>query len=121
MTCGEGGALLINDEGFIDRAEVVREKGTDRSRFFRGQIDKYSWIDVGSSYLPSDVLAAFLYAQLEAIDRIQEQRQRIWEYYFKHLQEWATSIGAKLPIVPVECDQSYHMFYILMPSLEAPH
>lgn len=118
VTCGEGGALLINDERYIERAEIIREKGTNRSRFFRGQVDKYTWVDVGSSYLPSDVLAAFLYAQLEAIGHIQEQRRRIWEYYFKHLQEWAKRRGVILPTVPAHCEQSYHMFYILLPSLE---
>jgi len=118
VTCGEGGALLINDERYIERAEIIREKGTNRSRFFRGQVDKYTWVDVGSSFLPSDILAAFLYAQLEAIDRIQEQRRRIWEYYFKHLRDWAEKRGAILPTIPAHCQQSYHMFYILLPSLE---
>lgn len=81
ITCGEGGALLINDTHLIERAEIIREKGTDRSRFFRGQVDKYSWVDLGSSYVMSDVLAAFLYAQLEVWQTIQAQRQRVWTYY----------------------------------------
>jgi len=117
FTCGEGGALLINDPEYIERAEIIREKGTDRSRFFRGQVDKYTWVDVGSSYLPSDILAAFLYAQLEARSAIQTTRRRIWENYDQQLAEWATDNGVQMPNVPVECEQPYHMFYLLMPSL----
>lgn len=118
FTCGEGGALLINDPQYLARAEIIREKGTNRSRFFRGEVDKYSWIDVGSSYLPSDLLAAMLYAQLEARDYIQTKRRRIWEYYNKHLADWAQSCNVQLPIVPAHCEQPYHMFYMLMPSKE---
>jgi dTDP-4-amino-4,6-dideoxygalactose transaminase len=118
FTCGEGGALLINDPQYVERAEIIREKGTNRSRFFRGQVDKYTWVDVGSSYLPSDILSAFLYAQLEAKEQIQAQRRRVWEYYEKHLQGWAQQRGVRLPIVPPHCEQPYHMFYLLMPSLE---
>ena len=116
--CGEGGALLINDPQYIERAEIIREKGTNRSRFFRGQVDKYSWVDIGSSFLPSDLLAAFLYAQLEARVEIQAKRQRVWAYYYEHLQTWADAYGVRLPIVPSHCKQSFHMFYILLPSLE---
>lgn len=116
--CGEGGALLINDPAYIERAEIIREKGTNRSRFFRGQVDKYTWVDIGSSYLPSDILAAFLYAQLEAREEIQAKRRQIWEYYYEHLQEWAQTYGVQLPTVPSYCEQSYHMFYLLLPSLE---
>jgi len=118
FTCGEGGALLINDRRYSERAEIIRDKGTDRSRFFRGLVDRYTWVDLGSSYPPSDILAAFLYAQLEAHERIQATRRRIWWYYYEHLQEWATTHGVRLPIVPGHCEQSYHMFYILLPSLE---
>ncbi len=118
ITCGEGGALLINDPQYIERAEIIREKGTNRSRFFRGQVDKYTWTDIGSSYLPSDVLAAFLYAQLEASEQIQAKRYQIWNYYYEHLQAWATDRGVRLPIVPDHCEQPYHMFYLLMPSLD---
>lgn len=118
FNCGEGGALLINDPQYIERAEVIREKGTNRSRFYRGQVDKYTWVDVGSSYLPSDMLAAYLYAQLEVQEQIQAKRQQIWEYYHKHLQDWAEKHSIRFPIVPDHCEQAYHMFYLLMPSLE---
>jgi dTDP-4-amino-4,6-dideoxygalactose transaminase len=118
FTCGEGGALVINDPNYIERAEIIREKGTNRSRFFRGQVDKYTWVDLGSSYLPSDILAAFLYAQLENRNTIQAQRCRIWETYFTGLKVWSSAHGVQLPYVPETCQQSYHMFYLLMPSLE---
>lgn len=118
FTCGEGGALLVNKPDYIERAEILREKGTNRSRFFRGMVDKYTWVDLGSSWLPSDLLAAFLYAQLEQRVDIQERRKRIWNYYWEHLGEWADMHGVRLPIVPEHCEQPYHMFYILMPSLE---
>lgn len=118
FTCGEGGALIINDPQYIDRAEIIREKGTNRNRFFRGQIDKYSWVDIGSSYLPSDILAAFLYGQLERRDDIQAKRCRIWKYYEATLKSWAQEHGVRMPIVPSYCEQPYHMFYLLMPSLE---
>ena len=121
FTCGEGGALLINDPRYIERAEIIREKGTDRSRFFRGHVDKYTWMDIGSSYLPSDILAAFLYAQLEARDRIQSRRQRIWEYYNEHLIEWAETFNIQLPSVPEHCEQSFHMYYLVLPTAEMRH
>lgn len=117
FTCGEGGALIINDPQYIERAEIIREKGTNRSRFFRGEVDKYTWIDIGSSYLPSDLLAAFLYAQLEAREQIQAKRRRLWEFYYEHLRLWAEENNVRLPIIPASCEQSYHMFYLLMPSL----
>ncbi len=116
--CGEGGALIVNDQRYIERAEIIREKGTNRSRFFRGQADKYTWVDIGSSYLPSDILAAFLYAQLEAREEIQAKRRRIWEYYLEHLQDWALDGGAQLPTIPLHCEQPYHLFYMLLPSLK---
>lgn len=117
--CGEGGALLVNDDRYVERAEIIREKGTNRSRFFRGQVDKYTWVDVGSSYLPSDVLAAFLYAQLEAREDIQTKRQRIWEYYNTHLADWSAEFDVQLPTVPPHCEQAYHVFYVVMPSLQS--
>jgi dTDP-4-amino-4,6-dideoxygalactose transaminase len=117
FTCGEGGALLINDPELIARAEIIREKGTDRTRFFRGQVDKYTWVDIGSSYLPADLLAAMLLGQLEARERIQKLRKRIWTYYFTQLRDWAGEQDVRLPIVPDDAEQAYHLFYMLMPSL----
>ena len=118
FTSGEGGALLINDPELAERAEIVREKGTNRSRFFRGQVDKYSWVDIGSSYLPSDMLAAFLYAQLEQREKIQLHRKQVWDIYFSGLKDWAEAHDVQLPHVPEECEQAYHMFYMLLPNLE---
>jgi dTDP-4-amino-4,6-dideoxygalactose transaminase len=118
FTCGEGGALIINDTELMERALVIREKGTNRNRFFRGEVDKYSWVDLGSSYLPSDLLAAFLYAQLEAREKIQEKRQQIWNRYYESLAEWAENNSIKLPLIPSECEQAYHMFYMLLPAVE---
>ncbi len=116
--CGEGGALLINDPQYTERAEILREKGTNRSRFFRGEVDKYTWVDLGSSYLPSDMLAAFLYAQLEARAEIQSRRQQIWEQYHTRLMAWAQANQVTQPTVPPHCDQAYHLYYILLPSLD---
>ena len=118
FSCGEGGALVINDKDYIERAEIIREKGTNRSRFFRGEIDKYSWVDIGSSYLPSDILAAVLYAQLEKRELIQAKRKKIWEHYNEKLDAWTNENDIRLPIIPEYCDQPYHMFYLLMPTLE---
>ncbi len=118
ITCGEGGALLINDPQYIDRAEIIREKGTNRSRFFRGQVDKYTWVDLGSSYLPSDITAAILYAQLEEHQEIQSKRKRVWDYYMENLKSWAKKNGVRLPIVPIHCEHPSHMFYLILPSLE---
>ncbi len=117
FTCGEGGALLVNDPALIERAEILREKGTNRSRFFRGMVDKYTWVDIGSSWLPSELLAAYLYAQLEQREDIQARRARIWHYYQEHLSDWACQHGVRLPIVPAHCEQPYHMYYLLLPSL----
>lgn len=118
FSCGEGGALLINDPVLLERAEIIREKGTNRSRFFRGQVDKYTWVDIGSSYLPSDILAAFLFAQFEQYEQIQLHRKRVWELYYTSLRDWAAAHDVQLPYVPAECEQSYHMFYMLLPDLE---
>jgi dTDP-4-amino-4,6-dideoxygalactose transaminase len=118
FTCGEGGALLINDPALVERAEILREKGTNRSRFFRGQIDKYTWVDVGSSYLPSDMLAGFLYAQLEERDAIQSRRRDIWHRYDEALTAWAEENEVQRPAVPNYVEQAYHMYYVLLPSLE---
>ena len=118
FTCGEGGALVINDVDLLERALVIREKGTNRSRFFRGEVDKYTWVDLGSSYLPSDLLAAFLYAQLEAREQIEEKRREVWNRYYESLTDWAQSNDVKLPVSPVECEQTHHIFYLLLPSIE---
>lgn len=116
---GEGGALLINDAAFVERAEMIREKGTNRSRFFRGEVDKYTWMDVGSSYLPSEVLAAFLTAQLEQAEEITDRRLGIWAHY----HSWAESLEQqgllRRPTVPEHCRHNAHMYYLLLPSLEA--
>lgn len=118
FSCGEGGALLINNSNYIERAEIVREKGTNRTKFFRGKVDKYSWVDIGSSYLLSDILAAVLYAQLEKHELIKAKRKKIWEHYNEKLDAWANENVIRLPIIPEYCDQPYHMFYLLMPTLE---
>jgi dTDP-4-amino-4,6-dideoxygalactose transaminase len=109
---GEGGALLANKEDFKERAEIIREKGTNRSQFFRGQVDKYSWVDIGSSYLPSELNAAFLYAQLEHANIINENRMRTWQQYDKNLKPLAEKGLVELPFVPDECVHNAHMFYI---------
>jgi dTDP-4-amino-4,6-dideoxygalactose transaminase len=118
FTSGEGGALLINDPALVERAEIIREKGTNRSRFFRGQVDKYTWVDIGSSYLLSDILAAFLFAQLEQREKIQLHRKRVWELYHAGLNDWANAHDVQLPCIPNDCEQPYHMFYLLLPNLE---
>jgi len=118
LTCGEGGALVINDPALVERAEIIREKGTNRSRFYRGQIDKYTWVDVGSSYLPSDLLAAYLCAQLEARDHVQARRQAIWRGYDTALAGWAARHGVRQPVVPAHCEHPAHIYYLLMPSLD---
>ncbi|MDQ6893179.1 MAG: dTDP-4-amino-4,6-dideoxygalactose transaminase [Acidobacteriota bacterium] len=119
FSCGEGGALLINDPRFLERAEVIREKGTNRKRFFRGEIDRYSWVDLGSSYLPSDLLAAYLYGQLEQKEKILATRRRIFERYERGLASWAEREGVRLPVIPPDCQSSYHMFHLVLPSLAA--
>jgi dTDP-4-amino-4,6-dideoxygalactose transaminase len=113
--CGEGGALLINsdDPKIIERAEIIREKGTNRSKFNRGEVDKYTWVDVGSSYLPSDLLAAFLYAQLEMLDEILDMRMSIWNSYYAALKSFEDAGKIRLPIVPDYAEHNAHLFYIL--------
>jgi len=113
---GEGGALLINDRRFIERAEIIREKGTDRSKFFRGQVDKYTWVDIGSSYLASELTAAFLYAQLEEADKITKTRHEIWERYYQLLLPLEKTCILRLPVIPKDCTHNGHMFYILLES-----
>jgi len=118
VNCGEGGALVINDPALIERAEIVREKGTNRSRFFRGQVDKYTWVDIGSSYLPSDMLAAYLVGQLEMAEQIQAKRRRVWERYAEGLAGWCGAHGIRGPAVPAHCEQPFHMYYLLFPTLD---
>lgn len=115
---GEGGLLAINDEQFINRAEIIWEKGTNRSSFFRGEVDKYGWVDVGSSFLPSEIIAAFLWAQLENLDKIQNRRKEIWENYHKNLKEWAAKNEISLPIIPKYATNNAHMFYLVCKNLE---
>lgn len=117
--CGEGGALQVNDPAFMVRAEIMREKGTDRSRFFRGQVDKYSWVDIGSSWLLADPLAAVLLGQLEEFDTIQDRRARIIQMYRDTLESWALEFGVSLSSSPVTQEEAGHMFYLTLPSLEA--
>jgi dTDP-4-amino-4,6-dideoxygalactose transaminase len=118
FTCGEGGALLLNDPSLIETAEIIREKGTNRSRFFRGQVDKYTWVSIGSSYLLSDILAAYLYAQLEVWQEIQAKRKWIWQTYEKELTAWAKANGVVQPTIPEGVDPSWHLYYLLLPDLE---
>jgi dTDP-4-amino-4,6-dideoxygalactose transaminase len=119
FSSGEGGALLINDAALIERAEVIREKGTNRSRFFRGMVDKYTWVDLGSSYLPSELLAALLLAQLEARKDIQDRRRTLWTRYAEALGQWAERNDVMMPVVPSHCGSSWHLFHMLLPSLDA--
>ena len=119
ITCGEGGALIVNDRSLIDRARVIRDKGTNREQFLTGQVDKYTWVDIGSSFVMSDLLAAFLFAQLEERKKIQDKREAVWKYYSENLTGWAEQIGATLPVIPTYCEQAYHMFYVLMPTKDA--
>lgn len=115
--CGEGGAILINEEKYAERAEIIREKGTNRSKFFRGQVDKYSWVDMGSSYLPSELNAAFLYAQLENADDINNKRLSIWNQYFQLLKPMQERGLLELPFIPKHCTHNAHMFYIKVKNI----
>jgi dTDP-4-amino-4,6-dideoxygalactose transaminase len=119
LSCGEGGALVLNDATLVERAEILREKGTNRTKFYRGQIDKYTWVDLGSSYLPSDILAAYLLAQLESHEAIQRRRHEIWSRYASELAGWAARSGVQMPVVPPGCDHPAHIFHLLLPSLAA--
>lgn len=115
---GEGGAILINNENDVLRGEIVREKGTNRSQFFRGQVDKYTWMDVGSSFLPSELNAAYLYAQLEIKEKINEERLKCWNFYCENLKDLAEKGLIELPFIPKECSHNAHMFYIKTENLE---
>ena len=114
--CGEGGAICINDPALIERAEIIRDKGTNRKQFFRGIVDKYTWVDIGSSYVPSEICSAFLFAQLEMFDTISDRRRQIYQYYRHHLKPLAAEGLLRLPHVPEECRGNNHMFYILLPD-----
>ena len=118
IQCGEGGLLGINDERFAKRAEIIWEKGTNRAEFFRGEVNKYGWLDTGSSFLPSDITAAFLWAQLEEIDKIQTRRKEIWDSYYAGLKDWAEQNGVQLPSIPPYATNNGHMFYLVCPTPE---
>jgi dTDP-4-amino-4,6-dideoxygalactose transaminase len=114
VICGEGGAIVINNERFIERAEIIREKGTNRSKFLRGEVDKYTWVDIGSSYLPSDILSAFLYAQLEKMEQINHRRRELFDYYYRALMPVANDGKLRLPQVSSKCQSNNHLFYIIL-------
>lgn len=116
--CGEGGAIVINNDSFIERAEIIREKGTNRSKFFRGEVDKYTWMDIGSSYLPSDIIAAFLYAQLENMDEINARRSEIFDYYYRALIPFSNEGLMRLPYISNQCESNCHLFYIIVKDNE---
>ena len=118
FACGEGGALIVNDPALSERAEIIREKGTNRSRFLRGQVDKYTWVDIGSSYVASDALAAFLLGQLESEPSIQASRKKIWQTYQRELAAWADTNGVAQPVIPDDCEHSWHIYHLIMPSLD---
>ena len=117
IIAGEGGMLTINDDRFIPRAEVIWEKGTNRAEFFRGEVNKYGWVDIGSSFLPSEIIAAFLWAQIENIDNIQKKRLQHWHFYFDHLKEWAIKNEIKLISITHEATNNAHMFYLVCNSI----
>jgi dTDP-4-amino-4,6-dideoxygalactose transaminase len=117
IVSGEGGMLTINDARFVNRAEIIREKGTNRSAFFRGEVDKYTWVDIGSSFLPSEIISAFLYAQLENLDRIQRQRIHIWELYDKSLAQLRKVGGLIMPEIPTYATNNAHMYYLVCRNL----
>lgn len=119
VIAGEGGALLVNDPRFIPRAEIIREKGTNRSSFFRGQVDKYTWVDLGSSYLPGEIMAAFLHAQLEHAPALTAERQRVWHRYHEAFAGLEREGRVRRPIVPPECGHNGHLYYLLLPDLAA--
>jgi dTDP-4-amino-4,6-dideoxygalactose transaminase len=117
IICGEGGMLNVNDPSYADRAEIIWEKGTNRAAFYRGEVDKYGWVDIGSSFLPSDLLAAFLYAQLEHLEQIQSRRKAIWERYYQNLKALEMEQGVGLPHIPEYATNNGHMFYLVCNSL----
>jgi dTDP-4-amino-4,6-dideoxygalactose transaminase len=116
---GEGGALLVNADAYLDRAEIIWEKGTNRANFFRGQVDKYTWVDIGSSYLPSEIIAAFLYAQLEEIETISRKRMDIWNRYHAAFEALETQGIIRRPVIPAHCKHNAHLYYLLLPDIDA--
>ena len=116
FSCGEGGAIVINDPKYVDRAEIIREKGTNRRNFFRGLVDKYTWVDLGSSFLPSDLLAAILLAQLEDREWVWERRSTVWNHYAAGLADWSRTNSVQMPFVPDYCQTPYHLFHMIMPT-----
>jgi len=118
INSGEGGLLAINDDRFIKRAEIIWEKGTNRAEFFRGEVNKYGWVDIGSSFLPSEMVAAYLWAQLENLDEIQQKRVRIWELYFDKLKNWADAAGIGVPLIPGYATNNGHIFYLVCKDFE---
>jgi len=118
VIAGEGGALLVNDARFIERAEIVREKGTDRTRFFRGEVDKYTWVDIGSSFLPGEIVAAFLWAQLEEAEAITARRIELWNRYHERLEPLERAGRLRRPLIPASCRHNAHLYYVLLPSVE---
>lgn len=119
LTSGEGGLLVLNDERFFERAEIIWEKGTNRSAFFKGEVDKYGWVDMGSSFLPSEITSAFLWAQLEQLNNIQNRRVSIWKAYYDGLKDWAGCNNIRLPVIPSYATNNGHMFYLVCPSFHA--
>lgn len=119
IVSGEGGALLINNETFLERSEIIREKGTNRSRFFRGEVDKYTWCDIGSSYLPSELIAAFLYAQLEKSESINNERLLLWNQYHEGFEELERKGFLKRPVIPSSCEHNAHMYYVILNDVES--
>jgi dTDP-4-amino-4,6-dideoxygalactose transaminase len=117
VVAGEAGALIINNERFESRAEILWEKGTNRTQFFRGLVDKYTWVDIGSSYLPSEITAAFLFAQLESAQQITDSRQRVWRQYHDAFAGWERDGVVRRPIVPAECSHNAHLYYLLFADL----
>ncbi len=118
FVCGEGGALIVNRESLVERAEILREKGTNRSRFLRGQVDKYTWVDLGSSFVPSDLLAAFLLAQLESKDIITSSRREVYQGYHEKFENLETKGLLRRPVIPADCVSNYHMYYILLDTID---
>ncbi|MFN0195623.1 MAG: dTDP-4-amino-4,6-dideoxygalactose transaminase [Planctomycetaceae bacterium] len=116
VICGEGGALCLNDPDLIEEAEIIRDKGTNRQRFFRGEVDKYTWVSQGSSYVPSEICSAFLYGQFEQIDAISQRRKELFQTYWDHLQPFEATTGVRLPRIPPDCESNFHIFYLLLPT-----